>query len=227
MGIFCVILAIIGGALLYDGLGGWSYFWSSVLAFWFYKFMENERKSAEETRRAVVDRERKLSEEQQALACLTQDHQSLQQKIGELSKIANEASKKLQFAESEFRDRAFAPFWDAIEATVSTLGKYDKLLQDVESTARNLDSTARKLGSSVSSRNDVAALPDVVRPATELRTLVRQAQKDFEFAQIFEGRRTNAILGSLGSKFETLTSAIDGLGGSLEQIIRQIKSEKR
>lgn len=221
MKLICALIAIIGGIWFYKAVGWWAFLWSSLAAIGLYSAYDDrktKREAAEKAARDAAAREQWLRNTQSQLE---RDQLSLRNSVNELAAIAAEAAAQLRHAESEFEDHAYAPFWDAIESTVSILGKYDSALASVRGAAERLDSTARQLGSPVSSKALVTTLPDVVQPAHDLRTLVRRAQRDFQFAQIFEVRRTNAIL---VAGFQTLTTAIDGLGSRLESAIREIKT---
>ena len=61
-----------------------------------------------------------------------------------------------------------------------------------------------------------------------MRSIVRQAQKDFHFATIFEQRRTNGILvagfANLGSAIEDMGSRIDGSIKTLTQTLESSMS---
>jgi hypothetical protein len=130
------------------------------------------------------------------------------------------AEEHLDAAESEFQDSAFSPFWDSIERAMRKLGALDgnvKLIAErfgqYTALAPSYDGTpppfpvhpeaARRIGAA----NDTAA---------RLQKLVRQAQRNFQFATIYEQRKTSDIL---ITGFTNLGDAIYGLGARLQDSI--------
>lgn len=135
----------------------------------------------------------------------------------------------LDQAAVDFQDRAFAPFWDAIEKAVSSLGQID---QDVQLIAKNAAEHKTMSGQYDGETPSFPINPHTVEgikataPFVErLRALVRKAQTDFEFATIYEQRKTNRVL---AAGFFSLGQALDGMGhqisSSLATLSAQVKA---
>jgi hypothetical protein len=127
------------------------------------------------------------------------------------------ANQHLAAAEKEFADGAFAPFWDEIERAANQLAAYKN---EVEHLQRNVSVYNAEAGELVRLGGDSVAplvvpmsqLPDARPSAARFMSIVRKAQTNFEFAMIFEQRKTNQLL---HTGFGTLGSAIHSLGESI------------
>ena len=142
--------------------------------------------------------------------------------------LLHSAESYLDQAEVEFSNGAFAPFWDCIENAAKTLGnfyegvdhikdnlsRYGKLVKEYEDTAPSFPlehQSVSKLGVATTS-------------AQRMQSIVRKAQRDFQFATIYEQRKTNQILvagfTNLGQALQDmtreLTASIDDLARSIE-----------
>jgi hypothetical protein len=124
--------------------------------------------------------------------------------------------QELDVAEWEFRDGAFSPFWDSIERAMSTLGAVDSDVKLISSSS----SRYRQLAASYEGRpppfpvdpESAQWLAAANETTGRLQRLVREAQRNFQFATIYEQRKTSAIL---IAGFTKLGDAIYGLGDSL------------
>ena len=181
----------------------------------------------EKKRRREEEQERQLEEERQRdtlnstirerLVPLSETSKEI---LLSLKQLVSEASTHLDEAEREFEERTFAPFWDKVEDTTNQLAAYHQGVKRVERNATKytrrasrLSDRASRLGVSIP-RFDMPEdeLPDA-RPVTaRLWQVRRQAQGDFQFATIYEQRRTNQIL---YDRFGTLESAIDRMHSSI------------
>ena len=122
----------------------------------------------------------------------------------------------LSHAEEEFQERAYAPFWDNIEQAALKLGAFNYNLTRMEAEV-------------VSYKNLLTGQvhnfpPLLIQRDNRLRRLVRMGQKDFEFATIWEHRKTqNVIL----EGFRTLGEAVNNLGltidGSFSRVTKTIE----
>jgi hypothetical protein len=149
-----------------------------------------------------------------------------QAKMSALPPLVTEACTRLEQADHEYRENAYAPFWSAIEAAAIALATYEGYIEDV---GRNADEYAK---CTAMIRADLPAfdlgereLPSVAAPLERMRYLVRAAQTDFPFATIYEQRKTNQLL---VAGFQTLEQAIWQLGdrfdSSLETFSRSLAS---
>lgn len=128
-----------------------------------------------------------------------------------------QAQKHLDAAEKEFAEGAFAPFWDEIEHAANQLAAYKN---EVEHMQRNVSVYNNEANELLRLGGDAVAplalvenqLPDARPSAARFMSVVRKAQTNFEFAMIFEQRKTNQLL---HTGFGTLGSAIHSLGESI------------
>jgi len=146
------------------------------------------------------------------------------------------ANQHLAAAEKEFAEGAFAPFWDEIERAANELAAYKN---EVEYLQRNVTVYNNEAGELARLGGEGVAplalpqyqLPDARPSAARFMGLVRQAQKNFQFAMIFEQRKTNQLLhtgfGNLGAAIHSLGDSINAsldklsksLDGKLDQLI--------
>ncbi len=128
------------------------------------------------------------------------------------------AEELLDVAESDFQDSAFAPFWDSIEQAMRKLGAVDgniKLIADCSNQykvlTRSYDGPPPPFPVDPDSVNRLATANGTV---WRLKEIVRKAQRNYQFASIYEQRKTNDIL---IAGFTNLGEAIQGVGSRLEQ----------
>ncbi len=130
------------------------------------------------------------------------------------------AEQLLNSSETEFQDGAFSPFWDSIERVMRKLGAVDgsiKLIADRSNQYKAL--TISYKGRPPPFPVDPASalrLGTANATAGRLQKIVRNAQRDFHFATIYEQRKTSEIL---IAGFTNLGEAIYGVGVRLEQSI--------
>jgi hypothetical protein len=126
------------------------------------------------------------------------------------------ADRHLDAAEREFAEGAFAPFWDEIERAANELAAYKN---EVEHLRRSVDvykTEALELekitGVATALSFPDRQLPDARPAAARFAAIVRKAQTNFQFAVIYEQRKTNQLL---HAGFGTLGAAIYSLGESI------------
>lgn len=115
----------------------------------------------------------------------------------------------LDRAERELGEGAFAPFWDSIEAATNELARFAQLLQQYEHQADQYMNLAKAVDPAPTTVPVVLGSTDHLAIATDvakrLSDLLGRAQRNFQFAMIFEQRRTNLLL------FEGFTTLADAL----------------
>ena len=127
----------------------------------------------------------------------------------------------LDRAETEFEERAFDPYWDAIESALRALGEADCRFNAIRNYLDQSKKLIEKLdGQSVSFP---VAQADVFRLKTStssvrgrLDDILRMAQTDIEFTSIYHLRRHNQIL---IAGFRNLAEAIYGIGNQISSAI--------
>jgi hypothetical protein len=143
------------------------------------------------------------------------------QLFANLEPLRMNAAGWLVVAETEFENRAFGPFWDAIENTANWLGSLNDHVT-------RLGANAETYYSSLAVRHhnfplfpiDLAHVPGSYEEVERLRLLVRKGQTDFQFANIWEHRQTREVL---IAGFRTLGSALQNLATSFESSIAGLR----
>lgn len=160
-----------------------------------------------------------------------------------MPKHLTSAEEHLDQAEIDFADGAFAPFWDSIEAAAKTLGHFDE-------SARRINHNSSSYGDLIKNYEDtppvfplapqsIAKLEVGKATAERMQVIVRKAQRDFQFATIYEQRKTNQILVAgftnlaqalnemtwrITDSIDALTSSVDGMTSTLDESMRSIHS---
>jgi hypothetical protein len=134
----------------------------------------------------------------------------------------DQASESARRAEKEYRENAFAQFWDAVEQLARQLDSFNQVV-------RQLSYNAQRYYMSAKDRQDTfpsfcirsEALPNPAPVLAELHRIVRMGQTNFQFAWIWEQRKTREVL---IAGFRTLGDAIDNLGSTIEHSMSQLAS---
>jgi len=130
------------------------------------------------------------------------------------------AKVALDQAESEFAERAFAPFWDAVETAAKRLARVHEALHDIADKRTSYQAEASRVGSLPSTLAvEISSLPNIIDIADRMDGIVRLAQKDFQFSTIFEQRKTNQLL---VHGFGTLASALAEMRDRLEMSLSEL-----
>ncbi len=131
----------------------------------------------------------------------------------------------VQAAQGHQRVRAFTPFWESCEnaygvllrhkASVDTL---ERLVRDHQAAMQYVAKNATKISSSVDSFTrdiqTVATTGGGESITRQLSDLVYAAQSDYEFASIYEQRRTTR---AVTTGFSSMSAAVSHLGSSLSE----------
>ena len=128
-------------------------------------------------------------------------------------------------AQREFVARAFDPFWDEIEATANNLGRFAESVEAISLNAERYKKEAPVCPLPVPPF-DVSStgLPDVQPIVDRFALVVRRAQTDFEFTQIYGQRKTNKIR---VAGFASLHMAIASMGTRMDQSLKKIHQALR
>jgi hypothetical protein len=138
------------------------------------------------------------------------------------------AEKYLDQAEVDFGDGAFAPFWDSIEHAAKALGRFDEGVHHIKDNSSRYTELTRKYESTPPpfplARQSVVKLRVGTATAERMKAIVRTAQRNFQFATIYEQRKTNKILvagfTNLAQALEQMTwqitTSIDDLASSVD-----------
>ena len=141
------------------------------------------------------------------------------------------AVQQVDQAGQEYRDRAFAPFWDSIESATKILYQYNVHANDLSNIIRAYQELTDRLPEEIGHDDITHNFPDFpyamdqvpvpVKVYDDLKRMVYDAQKDFEFAVIWEHRHTRQVL--IGG-FETLGQAIGNLQGRINSSVHALKA---
>jgi hypothetical protein len=142
----------------------------------------------------------------------------------ELSEHIKEASLWLEDAEREFNENAFSSFWDSIEECARDLADYHEKLGTL---SKNAEDYYQKLSirkhTFPSFPVTNGTIPDASFVMSEFSRVVRLGQTNFEFASIWEHRRTREVLiagfSSLGEAVGNLAYAIEGSMSEFQESI--------
>lgn len=204
----------------------------AIWALWFA--IDQSKKARIATRAREAEQERRHQEEiarDNAHKAQQETYQSELVELGNTSLDLFEgmpshlldAESLLDQAERDFEEGAFAPFWDSIEQVTVRLGRFDG---SVESISHNSKRHA-KLAMVFEARPPrFPIIVDSVRgmiagntTADRMKTVVRKAQRNFQFASIYEQRKTNQIL---IAGFTNLAQALDGMGRRIAASIDEL-----
>ena len=150
--------------------------------------------------------------------------------ISQMKEKVESAAQYVNDAEQEYRDRAFSPFWDSVECATKIIYQYNVHANDLSDSIKNynglIDHLPEKIGHDHIEHNfptfpySMDQVPVPVKVYDKLKRIVYDAQKDFEFAVIWEHRHTRQVL--IGG-FETLGQAIGNLQGRINSSVHSLK----
>lgn len=233
---------IMGNSKMGDAVAKWTLFLSSpagiVIGFIFPILVEAKRR--QEAKAEEATRLRRHREEQQGYR--KQMIVFGEQSIGlfeSMPKHLSSAEKYLDQAEVDFADGAFAPFWDSIENAAKTLGRFDEGIHHIKDNSSRYTELIRKYEDTPPqfplARQSVAKLGVGTATAERMKAIVRTAQRNFQFATIYEQRKTNQILvagftnlaQALDRMTWQITASIDDLAGSVDVMTSTLNESMR
>lgn len=196
---------------------------------------EKERQKRQEEERKRQQKEQYKQQQQQYYQTMIDlDKRSLYI-FEELPGILKQAEKNLDQAERDFTDNALSPFWDSIEEAIQKLATFNEKLYEIERNISEYESlTTQYEGKSPDftlSRNSISSLNVSNSTSKRLQTLVRKAQRNYEFASIYEQRKTNQILvagfnnlsDAIRDMTSKITSSINKLSKSMDSVSSKIE----
>ena len=156
-----------------------------------------------------------------------------------LPRYLSTAERHMDQAERDFGEGVFAPFWDSIEASANMLGRFNEGVRTIKKNSARYTELVG-LYASVPPRFPVAlkSISKLVvgtTSASRMAAIVRNAQRNFQFATIYEQRKTNQILVSgftnlaqaLAQMTSRITSSIEDLSGSIGMMASTIDESTR
>jgi hypothetical protein len=142
-----------------------------------------------------------------------------------MPKCLSRAERSLAQAEADFADGAFAPFWDSIESAATALGRFDECVHRIAVNSSTYTGLVKKHeGTSPPfpiTHRAVIKLSIGTEIAERMKATVRSAQRNFQFATIYEHRKTNQIL---VAGFTSLAQALDRMGWQITASIDGLRA---
>lgn len=138
------------------------------------------------------------------------------------------AEKSLDQAEVDFGEGAFAPYWDSVQNAAMSLAAYEEAVSGIKDNSSKYIALTKKYKRTPPEfpvvRRSVEKLGVGTATAKRMQAIVRQAQRDFQFAMIYEQRKTNRILvggftnlaDALNDMTWRITDSIDSLASSVD-----------
>jgi|GEM_PF-3593904 hypothetical protein len=150
--------------------------------------------------------------------------------ISQMEEKVELAAQQVNNAIQQYQDRVFAPFWDSVESVTKVLYQYNVHATDLSNIIKDYNELIGRLVEEVGHEHlehnfpsfpyAMDQVPVPVKVYDDLKRIVYDAQKDFEFAVIWEHRHTRQVL--IGG-FETLGQAIGNLKGRIDSSVNSLK----
>lgn len=189
---------------------------------------ESEERRRQEEKRKQTEREEKKIRQNRYREQINKLCENSVLAYEELPKCVKSINECIDIAEKEFSERAFEPFWNAIEKALLHLKlfqdqvncidysfkKYQEILRHYEGRPEKFPLVALEHKHSLS----------INETQRRLHNIVRKSQKDYEFTKIHLHRRTNSIL---LEGFGNLADALNGLSHNVERAIDGLSSNIR
>lgn len=151
------------------------------------------------------------------LVGLLSSNSTLQTKMAE---HLDEAVARLTQAQREFEQNAYAPFWDLVENAAICLNRYRKCASNASGLAANYYKKLKGREHTFPLFPQAENFPDPTSTLEMFHKVVRLGQTNFQFANIWEHRRTRA---AIIEGFKTLGEAIDNLGSTVEREMSSLR----
>ena len=186
------------------------------------KTSEKERKKAEQEKQNVDSSNKTAvaqseNEARYLTTSLMSTYDSSAVTAAELPQCLSRAANLLQRADQEYKDNAFSPFWDAVENAAQQLSAFnDKAKQLSKLSDTYYSGLNGKRHTFPSFPANSGNIPNPASVINELRRVVRMGQTNFQFANIWEHRRTREVM---IAGFRTLGEAVNNLGSTVENAV--------
>lgn len=135
----------------------------------------------------------------------------------------SDAEKYLDQAEIDFADNALSPFWNCIEETATKLASFNKGTQNIKDDLSHYTGLIEKYEESPPqfplTSQSVSKLGVGTATSERMQAIVRKAQCNFQFATIYEQRKTNQLL---VTGFTNLAQALDRMTIQLNESITDL-----
>lgn len=161
------------------------------------------------------------AEAQQKASSLRSYLLSARQHLDSLFISLDAASRALDEAVSEHRERAFGPFWDAIETAAAALAEYQHGTKEIGAIAQEYYKELEHRTHTFPPFPYIASdLPIADESVKRFKQVVRMGQTDFEFANIWEHRKTRE---TIKTGFGSLEAAVRQVGSSVVTAVQGVR----
>lgn len=201
---------------------------------WILRAREEKERQRAEQAKYEAGVQRALEQEQERIQRHKDEQDEVSRQIvalGEQSLVLFEslpnnvisAERFLDQAQADFAEGVFAPFWDDIEKSAKRLGRFDEAVRGIGENWSRYNETIKQYEGTPPAfpieRGSVEKLQVAEGTAQRMKALVRNAQRDFQFATIYEQRKTNQIL---VAGFKSLAQALDQMTSKIQESIADV-----
>lgn len=156
-----------------------------------------------------------------------------------MPKHLDSAEQWLNRAETDFAEGAFIPFWEAIEEAANSLARFNRAINQINDNSSSYvyltadyEATPPKFALT---RKSVEKLSVGTATAERMNAIVRAAQRNYQFTNIYLQRKTNQILvegfdsleQALGEMTWRITTSVDDLAGSVHDMTSTLDGSLR
>jgi membrane protein implicated in regulation of membrane protease activity len=134
----------------------------------------------------------------------------------------SQATYAIKEAEKEYADSAFDPYWTSVEEAAGSLAAFDRGVRQLSQNARDYYELLKgRRHNFPAFPIQMESLPDPSPVVAEFRRVVRLGQTNFQFANIWEHRKTQKVL---FEGFQNLGDAVNNLGGTIMRSFSSLES---
>ncbi len=237
-----IVLIVMGGLYLHHGVPILLGIIAILAAYGIRSWHQKRCRDYEDyLRQQLQKREKYLQEQARLYEYIRGIVKTYHQRIQKMRENLQAATRALNKAENHFHHTAYSPFWDEIEIAASELGRFSK---NVAAQSSGLEDYLRRVPryhgvpqpfpgipkahkgkSSKGPKGTSTALAKLRKPgnalAKRMSELVYKAQRNFEFANIYEHRKTRK---TLVAGFKNLAGVLRGVGDQISNHIEELNA---
>jgi len=193
-----------------------------------------ENKIANERKIAVENKERTNLANQMSFKLNEILNKSEDLRVNGIPYQLNTAKNALEKIKFEFKENALIPFWDEIENFVEVMNSYQDSLQIIETNQKTyysiINSTENDFPKEFPTKIDQTIPLQLIN---DFKSIQREAFKKFEFANLWEQRKTQKILAfgfsnlqdAIYNMSDSITSSIEGLNNSITEGFKTLSGD--
>jgi hypothetical protein len=143
--------------------------------------------------------------------------------VRELPQLLARADRELDAAKNDYSERAYSPFWDCVARVAELLGTYQSRIHSLTALGRKYTQLLAEREHTFPKTMLLAQpIPNPKDQIVHLADVTRMAQRDFQFAVIWEHHKTRRVL---IAGFSTLETALVGLETALVESLHELRNE--